>query len=64
MNYSLFASTGNLIDSFDDEVEARAALQRIVELEPESAEEIALLISDDDGTVVGGPIHAVPAAVR
>jgi hypothetical protein len=64
MNYSLFASTGNLIDSFDDEVEARAALQRIVELEPESADETALFVSDDEGTVVEGPIHAVPASVR
>ena len=64
MNYSLFASTGNMIDSFDDDAEARAALQRIVELEPESADEIALFISDDDGTVVEGPIHAVPVAVR
>jgi hypothetical protein len=64
MNYSLFASTGNMIDSFDDEAEARVALQRIVELEPESADEIALFISDDDGTAVEGPIHAVPAAVR
>lgn len=64
MNYSLFASTGNMIDSFDDETEARAALQRIVELEPESADEIALFISDDGGAVVEGPIHAVPASVR
>ena len=64
MNYSLFASTGNMIDSFDDDAAARAALQRIVELEPESADEIALFISDDYGTVVEGPIHAVPAAVR
>ena len=64
MNYSLFASTGNMIDSFDDEAEARAALQRIVETEPESADEIALFISDNDGTDVEGPIHAVPAAVR
>jgi hypothetical protein len=62
MNYSLFASTGNMIDSFDDEAEARVALQRIVE--PESADEIALFISDDAGAVVEGPIHAVPAAVR
>jgi hypothetical protein len=62
MNYSLFASTGNMIDSFDDEAEARVALQRIVE--PESADEVALFISDDAGAVVEGPIHAVPAAVR
>jgi hypothetical protein len=64
MDYSLLASTGNLIDSFDDEAEARAALQHIVELEPEYAEDVALFISDADGNVVEGPIHAVPASVR
>ncbi len=64
MNYSLFATTGNMIDSFDDEHEARAALQRIVALEPESADQIAMFISDDEGTVVEGPIHAVPISVR
>jgi hypothetical protein len=53
-----------MIDSFDDEDEARAALQRIVALEPESADQIAMFISDDEGTVVEGPIHAVPASVR
>lgn len=61
MDYSLFSSTGNLIDSFDDEAEARAALQRIVAGEPEAAEDVALFISDDEGNVVEGPIHAVPA---
>lgn len=64
MNYSLFSSTGNLIDSYDDEAEARAALQRIVELEPEHADDVALFISDDAGTVVDGPIHAVPVSAR
>lgn len=60
MDYSLFSGTGNLIDSFTDEAEARAALQRIVATEPEAAEDVALFISDDDGSVVEGPIHAVP----
>jgi hypothetical protein len=64
MHYSLFASTGNMIDSFDDEDEARAALQRIVALQSESADQIAMFISDDEGTVVEVPIHAGPAAVR
>ncbi len=48
-DYTLMSSTGNMIDSFDDEAAARAALQRIVALEPESADEIALFISDDAG---------------
>jgi hypothetical protein len=64
MDYSLFSSTGNLIDSFANEADARAALQRIVEAEPTAAEAVALFVSDDDGNIVDGPIHAVPAAVR
>jgi hypothetical protein len=62
MDYSLFSS-GNLIDSFDNEDDARAALQRIVESEPEAAENVALLISDDAGNVVADPIH-VPVPAR
>jgi hypothetical protein len=64
MDYSLFSSAGNLIDSFTDEAEARPALQRLVESEPEAADDIALFISDDEGTVVEGPLHTVPAPVR
>lgn len=63
MDYSLFGSTGNLVDSFTDEAEARAALQRIVAAESEAAENVALFISDDEGAVVEGPIH-VPAPAR
>jgi hypothetical protein len=64
MDYSLFSSTGNLIDSFSDESEARAALQRLVEAEPDAADDIALFVSDDEGHVLEGPIHAVPSPVR
>jgi hypothetical protein len=64
MDYSLFSSSGNLIDAFDNESDARAALQRIVETEPDAADDVALFISDDDGKVVDGPIHATPAAVH
>jgi hypothetical protein len=64
MDYSLFSSSGNLIDSFDNEDDARAALQRIVGSEPEVADDVALLISDDAGNLVGGPIHALPVPTR
>jgi len=64
MDYSLFSSSGNLIDSFNDEAEARAALQRIVEAEPKAADDVALFIADHEGTVVEGPIHAAPVPVR
>jgi hypothetical protein len=64
MDYSIFSSSGNLIDSFSDEAEARAALQRIVDSEPSAAADVALFIADDDGTVVDGPIHAATPALR
>jgi hypothetical protein len=64
VNYSLYAFTGNLIDSFSDESAARAALQRIADAEPEAAENVALFVSHDDGNIVEGPFHAVPASVR
>ncbi|MGH2873735.1 MAG: hypothetical protein ACRDL5_14895 [Solirubrobacteraceae bacterium] len=64
MTYQLMSSAGNMIDWFDNESEARAALQRIVELEPQYAEDVALFVHDDDGKIVEGPIHAVPATVH
>lgn len=63
MTYTLMSSTGNMIDWFENESEARAALQRIVELEPDQADEVALFVCADDGAVIDGPIHAVPASV-
>jgi hypothetical protein len=41
-----------------------AGLQRIVELKPELADDIALFIPEHEGAVVEGPVHAVPAAAR
>ncbi|MBV9367576.1 MAG: hypothetical protein JOY89_25330 [Solirubrobacterales bacterium] len=62
MTYTLMASTGNMIDWFDNEPEARAALQRIVESDPAAADDVALFIADDEGNIVDGPIQAVPAS--
>ena len=42
MHYVLLSSTGNMIDSFEDE----------------AAEDVALMTYDDDGAPVGDPIHA------
>ena len=53
MTFVILASTGNLIDSFDEETEARAALEAIVEGDPSAAGEIALIEYDDDGMPVG-----------
>lgn len=61
MHYAIFDSTGNLIESFADEQSARAALDRIIEAEPEAAEHVALFVYDNDGKPVGDPVF-VPAA--
>jgi hypothetical protein len=58
MHYVLLSSTGNLIDSYEKESEARAALQRIVDTEPSAAEDIALMTYGDDGMPVGNPVFA------
>jgi hypothetical protein len=64
MTDTVMASTGDMIDWFDNEPEARAALQRIVEFDPEATSEVALFVSDENGQIIEGPIHAAPAAVR
>ena len=62
MNYVLLSSTGNLIDSYEDESEAHATLQRIVDAEPDAAEDVALMTYGDDGMPVGDPVFAkIPA---
>jgi hypothetical protein len=64
MHYEIFDSTGNLVESFTDEESARRTLDLIVDAEPDAAEDVALFISDDDGTPVGGPVfaHAISSA--
>jgi hypothetical protein len=53
MNYVILDSTANLVDSFDREDEARAALETIVHQDPDVADEYAMLAYDDDGHPVG-----------
>ena len=54
--YVILDSTGNLVESFDDERQARATLQQIVGEEPEAAEHLALLTYDEHGEPVGDAI--------
>jgi hypothetical protein len=62
MHYVLLSSTGNLIDSYEEEAEARVALQRIIDAEPNAAEDVALMTYGDDGMPVGDPVFAkIPA---
>jgi hypothetical protein len=64
MHYEIFDSTGNLVESFPDEESARETLDRIVDAEPEAAEDIALFVCGDDGMPTGEPIfaHAISSA--
>lgn len=65
MHYVLLSSTGNMIDSYEEESAARAALQRIVEAEPEAAEEVALMTYGDNGLPIGAPDFAkAPTVTR
>jgi hypothetical protein len=63
MHYVLLSGTGNMIDSYDEEPAARAALQRIVDAEPEAAEDIALMTYGDDGQPKGDPEFAKAPSV-
>lgn len=56
MTYALFDSTGNLIESFDDRVEAIEALLRIAHDHPDAAEDVAMLTFDEHGQAVGDAV--------
>jgi len=65
MHYVLLSSTGNMVDSYEEESIARAALQRIVDAEPEAIKDVALMIYGKDGQPVGGPVFAeTPSGLR
>jgi hypothetical protein len=55
-SYVILDSTANLVESFDQEDEARHALEEIVRQDPDSAEDYALITYDDEGHVVGGAL--------
>lgn len=55
-SYVILDGTANLVDSFDQEQEARLALESIVRQDPESANEYALLTYDEDGHPVGNAL--------
>jgi hypothetical protein len=51
MTYSIFDSTGNLIDAFDDRAAAVAAMSAIVSDEPDAADDLFLIVQDEDGEI-------------
>lgn len=63
MTYSIFDTTGNLVDAFSDRASALDCLAGIAQAEPESAHEVFLLAQDDDGNTVGETIYASSVSV-
>ena len=64
MTFVILATTGNLIDSFDQEAEARAALEAIVEADPDAAGEVAIIEYDADGMPVGDAVAGSDLGAR
>ncbi len=58
MDYAIFDITANLVDSYDNEAEAHAALERIAQQDPDAADGYALFAFDDDGQPVGDVLTA------
>lgn len=57
MTYSIFDSTGNLVDTVDDHDTAVAALTATVTAEPDAADDVFLVTQDDDGRMVGETVY-------
>ena len=56
MYFVILDSTGNLVESFDVETCARAALEQMVHDDPQAADHLALLTYDAQGEPVGDAI--------
>ena len=58
MEYMILDSAGNALASFEDEASARATLHAMAMVEPDAADEIALLAYDEEGMPVGEALFA------
>lgn len=63
MTYSIFDTTGNLIDAFTDRAAALDCLAGLAQAEPESAAEVFLVAQDDAGNTVGETVYASSVSV-
>lgn len=58
MYFTILDNTANAVDTFTSEREAVAALEAMVENDPEAADDLLLLRYDDDGNPVGEALEA------
>jgi hypothetical protein len=63
MTYSIFDSSGNMLDAFTDRAAALDCLAGIAQAEPEAATEVFLIAQDDDGNPVGETLLAASVSV-
>lgn len=63
MTYSIFDSTGNLIDALTVRAAALDCLAGIAQAELKSASEVFLIAQDKDGNTVGEIVYASSASV-
>lgn len=63
MTYSIFDSSGNLIDAFTDRAAALDCLAGIAQAEPESAGDVFLVAQDDGGIITGETVIASSVSV-
>ena len=63
MTYSIFDSTGNLVDAFTERGAAFDCLAGIAQAEPESADEVYLVAQDEAGNLVGETVYASSVSV-
>lgn len=62
--FVILDSSANLVESFDEEGEARTALERIVQQDPESADDYALIQYDHAGHPVGEALSGADLGVH
>jgi hypothetical protein len=63
MTYSIFDSSGNLVDAFTERAAALDCLAGIAQAEPEAANDVYLIAQDDAGNIVGETIYASSVSV-
>lgn len=61
--FVILTSDANLVESFDEESEALAALEKLERDDPEHADQYAVFRYDDDGRAVGR-VTPDPEAIR
>lgn len=63
MTYSIFGSTGNLVDAFTDRAAALDGLAEITRATPESMGHAFLIVQDAHGHTVGRTVFASTASM-